>query len=322
MKHLQWHCKHTGLPTLLCRLYEIATTPARVMLQFFFSLVFCILGEIKTLFHILFSPIKGDTHKARLESFYKGQAFSYDAYRKRLLHGREELFASLVAELRLTKDNKTQKKLVWVDLGAGTGSNLELMEQAAGGLDHFEAIYLVDLSGSLLKVAKKRIEEHRWKNVTCVEADATTFVLPDGAKADLVTFSYSLTMIPDWFSVLENVRFNLLKTKDDELVEEPTEGLKVKEVVTTSGRGGVLGAVDFYVSRRYPSHGLTKQHSWFVRTFWPVFFAQDNVHLNRDHLPYLCSKFRVRSVTESFGGVPYIPLLKVPHYRFVGRNSD
>ena len=34
-------------------------------------------------------------------------------------------------------------------------------------------------------------------------ADATTFQ-PDAGKADVVTFSYSLTMIPDWFAAIDN----------------------------------------------------------------------------------------------------------------------
>lgn len=80
---------------------------------------------------------------------------------------------------------------VWVDLGAGTGYNLELMAEE-GKLDGFEKVYLVDLSGSLLKQATERIKKNGWTNVEVVEADATTWTPPDDVKVDLVTFRYVL----------------------------------------------------------------------------------------------------------------------------------
>ena len=49
----------------------------------------------------------------------------------------------------------------------------------------------------------ERVKKFGWKNVEVIEADATTFVPKEG-YADLITFSYSLTMIPDWFLAIEN----------------------------------------------------------------------------------------------------------------------
>lgn len=73
----------------------------------------------------------------------------------------------------------------------------------------FSQIYLVDLSPSLLEVARQRFARLGWKNVTIVCEDARTFRLPDDrvenmhhgyfastGKADVVTMSYSLSMIP------------------------------------------------------------------------------------------------------------------------------
>lgn len=64
----------------------------------------------------------------------------------------------------------------------------------------FSHVYLVDLSPSLLEVARKRFERLGWKNVSVVCQDAREFRLPkagDGdGYADLVTMSYSLSMIP------------------------------------------------------------------------------------------------------------------------------
>jgi betaine lipid synthase len=74
----------------------------------------------------------------------------------------------------------------------------------------FSHIYVVDLSPSLCEVARKRFERLGWTNVTVVCQDARKFRLPtdaepaptdDGSEpqyglADLVTMSYSLSMIP------------------------------------------------------------------------------------------------------------------------------
>jgi len=248
--------------------------------------VFWVFAEIRTLYHILFSPIKGTTHKARLESFYKTQAANYDAYRKRLLHGRQELFMTLPT---------FEEGAVWVDLGAGTGSNVEYM-QRSGQLGKFSKVYLVDLSTSLLERADQHIEDNQWTNVSTVEADATTFIPPE-KQVDLVTFSYSLTMIPDWFSAVDNA-LRMLKP------------------------GGVIAVVDFFVARKYPAEGRTK-HSWFRRIFWQIFFGFDNVNLNPDHIPYLVSHTADGPrIIESLAPVPYIPLVKVPNYRFIGRKRD
>jgi betaine lipid synthase len=61
----------------------------------------------------------------------------------------------------------------------------------------FSHVYLVDLSPSLLEVARKRFERLGWKNVTVVCQDARQFRLSEATGgADIVTMSYSLSMIP------------------------------------------------------------------------------------------------------------------------------
>ncbi|MGL1604164.1 hypothetical protein ACSTI6_23790, partial [Vibrio parahaemolyticus] len=79
--------------------------------------------------------------------------------------------------------------------------------------------------------------------------------------ATVVTFSYSLTMIPKWFEAIENA----------------WEMLEV---------GGRIAVVDFFVSNKYESEGH-EQHSWWTRSFWPLWFGADNVRLNPDHIQYL-----------------------------------
>jgi S-adenosylmethionine-diacylgycerolhomoserine-N-methlytransferase len=238
-----------------------------------------VLSDLKILYHMAVKPVRGKDHAARLESFYSGQAGAYDDFRRRLLQGREELFTSL----------PVPEQGVWVDMGGGTGSNLEYLGPPLGRL---AKAYVVDLSTSLLKVAGDRIEHNGWKNVEAVEADATLFRPAEG-QADVVTFSYSLTMIPDWFAALENA-LAMLKP------------------------GGLVGVVDFYVSRKFPADGRTR-HGWSTRWFWPLWFASDNVFLSSDHVPYLQRHFEAVSFHEHRAKVPYLPLGRVPYYRFVGR---
>jgi SAM-dependent methyltransferase len=101
----------------------------------------------------------------------------------------------------------TPKEGVWVDLGGGTGANLEHLGER---LHTFSKVFILDLTPSLLAVAKERVAARGWgKLVSCVEGDATVkgvAGLPKAGTVDLVTCSYSLTMIPDWKAAIENVR--------------------------------------------------------------------------------------------------------------------
>jgi len=236
-------------------------------------------ADLKVLYHLACKPIRGADHAARLESFYAGQAEAYDRYRRRLLPGRAELYRTI----------PVPQQGVWVDLGGGTGASLEFIGPE---LAKIGKIYLVDLSPSLLRVAQRRIREQGWENVEAVLADATTFKPPQ-RLADVVTFSYSLTMIPDWFAALENARAMLRP-------------------------GGTIGVVDFFVSRKYPQSGRVR-HGRFARGFWPRWFSVDNVLLSPDHVPLLHHWFEAAEYVEGRMKMPYLPLLRAPYYRFVGR---
>ena len=102
-------------------------------------------SELRVLVHLAVHPVIGDTHKARLESFYGAQAADYDAFRKRLLQGREQL----VTEALTAAGGGGG---VWVDLGGGTGANLEMAGDEV--VMSFAKVYVVDLCGPLLKVAR------------------------------------------------------------------------------------------------------------------------------------------------------------------------
>ena len=100
---------------------------------------------------------------------------------------------------------------VWVDLGAGTGSNLEFF---GPNLNHFSKVVVFDLSKSLLSTATKRVVANGWGSlVDVVHGDACDFDcegLPPAGSVDVVTFSYALSMIPDWTKAIRNA-FRLLK---------------------------------------------------------------------------------------------------------------
>jgi S-adenosylmethionine-diacylgycerolhomoserine-N-methlytransferase len=235
-------------------------------------------SDLRVLYHLALKPVRGESHAARMESFYGGQAEAYDDFRKRLLQGRQELWNRLPLPAGGT----------WVDLGAGTGGNVEYFGPR---LSELARVYVVDLSPSLLAVARQRAAARNWTNVEAVEADATTW--QPSQPADVVTFSYSLTMIPDWFAAIENA-IRMLRP------------------------GGHLGVVDFYVSRKFPADGH-RQHRWATRTFWPAWFAMDNVFPSPDHLPFLRNHLEAVHLEEHRGKVPYIPLARMPYYLFIGR---
>ena len=238
-----------------------------------------LLKDLRVLFHLVLSPVRGASHAERLESFYHGQAGVYDQFRERLLQGRRELF-----DAAPLPDNG-----LWVDMGAGTGSSLDYMAHRVRGL---RKGYLVDLSPSLLDVARKRlVQTNLAERVEAVLGDVSRFVPPEG-QADLVTFSYSLTMIPNWFEAIEHA-WRILRP------------------------GGRIAVVDFYVSRKHPEEGMVC-HSWATRSFWPVWFACDNVFPNPDHLPFLQARFKTEFLKERRARLPYLPLARAPYYLFIG----
>jgi S-adenosylmethionine-diacylgycerolhomoserine-N-methlytransferase len=240
-----------------------------------------VMADLKVLYHLAFKPVRGADHAQRMESFYAGQAAAYDDFRRRLLQGRERLYQSIPAPVDGT----------WVDMGGGTGSNLEYLSDRIGSLKH---VYLVDLAESLLQVARQRCQQRGWRNVTACHADATQFRPVE--PVDVVTFSYSLTMIPDWFAAIDNA-------------------------VAMLKPGGRVGVVDFYVSRKYPAEGLTR-HGWCTRSLWPIWFGNDNVFPSADHVPYLRRLLTTESLHERHAKIPYLPLVRAPYYVFVGRKNS
>ena len=249
-----------------------------------------VVNDLKVLKNIWLHPLAGEgaDHAERLDQFYKNQADQYDGFRKNFLWGRRPMLAACAA--RLTDRDEP----IWVDLGGGTAENIAMMEEFMP-LEDFKEIYVVDLCHSLCEVAKKKVIEKGWKNVFVVEADATKFVLPEGKKATLCTFSYSLSMIPPFMGAIDAA----ISYLDDD---------------------GFLGVCDFYTSAKYDLP--MRQHGYIRRWFWRAIFDQDNINLTPEIRNYLDHELDRSFEFNSHGSIPYVPWLRAPWYMWIGTKKQ
>lgn len=191
---------------------------------------------------------------------------------------------------------------VWFDVGGGTGYNIEIMDRllaSEGGIgSFFSQIYLIDLSPSLCEIARERVKRFDWKNVTILCQDARSLHHSCSQTADLITMSYSLSMIPDFYSVVDQVTSLLSPT-------------------------GIVGVCDFYVqsivdvSGRNWTGGTFNRHvNWLGRMFWRTWFDADRVNLDSGRRDYVEYKFgTILSASErnyALGGIPYYLFIGCP----------
>lgn len=274
---------------------SLATVLLVLLLLTYFLLSFTELDSIRKLVHVVkttakfcwtcfLKPHTGDdtgNQQDALESFYKAQAGIYDATRSKLLHGREDMLALAAAQMKHQEQSgQLSRKPIWVDVGGGTGWNIERMQEFLPVQSFFHAVYLVDFSPSLCEVAKLRFTRLGWKNVTVVCQDARTFRLgdyetglsddkavfsigrsafdeedSDKAGADLLTMSYSLSMIPEFHPVVDSLASLLAPN-------------------------GIIGVVDFYVQnkidfqgRNYTGGVIDRHCMWISRVFWRTWYV-------------------------------------------------
>ncbi|KAJ2820373.1 hypothetical protein GGI24_004506 [Coemansia furcata] len=209
------------------------------------------------------------------------------------------------------RSNNGGVKPIWIDLGGGTGWNIEQMDLLYG-ISNFECVYLVDLCQPLCKVAERRFQDKGWTNVKVICQDALSFVLPelagqDRGQIDLVTMSYSLSMIENFYPVVDRIT-SLLNPQT-----------------------GFIGVADFYVSGTAGPSGrrdaekagvLGYQCSWFTRVFWQHWFEFDHVYLHPCRRNYLELKFATHKVLNCRNHfiIPY--LIQIPYYVWLGRPGD
>lgn len=237
------------------------------------------ISDLPVLWRMLRGMGRDGEQAQRLEGFYVGQAASYDRFRERLLHGRDEL----LARLPLAPGSAL------VELGAGTGRNLEPIAQRLGAL---ASVHLVDLCPSLLQIARQRIAGRGWRNVAVVEADATTWRPPH--QVDAVLCAYSLSMMPDWRATVANACAML---KPD----------------------GLLAVVDFTVIDDAAARiaGVEPQPA-ILRWAWRRWFGHDGVHPDPALVPGLTAGLRTEHLAVGRGSIPYLPL-RAAYVQFIGR---
>ncbi|KWU43798.1 hypothetical protein RHOSPDRAFT_29502 [Rhodotorula sp. JG-1b] len=254
--HLDTYTQHPGVSATL-----VGAAIAFVLLSAFTSQL---MTAWSFAWNCFFRPLgKTSSQEGRLTEFYRGQASIYDKTREKLLRGRTTMLKLSAAHLREVRHKNPHKKLVWLDIGGGTGWNVEEMDKVRGRvafrahfpIKDFDAVYVLDLCEPLLEVSRKRFEARGFKNVQCLLQDATHFTLPD--------------MMPDYLTLLDRV---------DRFLNP----------------AGVFGVCDFYVSARESSSlaGVigdvaSRQCSWLSRWFWLHWFELDHVDLHPSRRGYL-----------------------------------
>jgi len=233
-------------------------------------------ADLRILFQFLRGRRRGGDQAAQLDDFYGPQAHAYDRFRERLLPGRR----AFMEALPLTPGLRV------VDFGAGTARHWLYVENTIPALDRLD---LVDLCTPLLDIARARFAGAPNVNVTL--ADATQWRASQ--PVDVIIFSYSLSMMPDWRAVLANALAQL----------KP---------------GGVLAMVDFCTLPAQPPAPL-KPLSRPTRWFWPRWFGHDGVWLRPDVLPTLLSLGPTVALEQGAAALPYLPLVRAPWFYWIGR---
>jgi S-adenosylmethionine-diacylgycerolhomoserine-N-methlytransferase len=157
--------------------------------------------------------------------------------------------------------------------------------------------YVVDLCEPLLEIAQQRKKRNGWDNMEIVHADALSFTLPGDERADVVSFTYSLTMIPEWYAAIDRAAAML----------KP---------------GGCCAACDFFIGNPFRITEKQKSHNWATRLFWRVWFETDGVFPSTDHVPYLTRRFALQYYHQNRAELPYLPLVSAPYYLFLGTKSE
>ncbi|KAL5528274.1 hypothetical protein ACEPAF_7410 [Sanghuangporus sanghuang] len=263
--------------------------------------------KIRMIWHGFIAPTSGQKHHDRISNFYRGQADVYDETREGLLKGRKTMLRLSAAHLSEIRKSGHQSRPVWIDIGGGTGYNIEAMD-AFLPIKAFDAVYLVDIRGSLLQIAEKRFASRGWTNIHVVHQDAASFILPkapwsdcmaDRGSISLITFSYALSMIPDFYAVLDRIS-SLLAPE------------------------GLIGVVDFYTSGhnfQCPASvaDVNRACGRISRWFWQIWFDFDNMMVGPQRREYLEHKFETVKILNGRNRFLIPSLIHIPYYVWLGR---
>lgn len=263
-----------------------------------------VLGQLWTGLKIVSFPFLASLYKLSanaksqqgkaMEAFYAHQKGDYDSFRENMLHARPWLMHSFPIN--------SEGKMIWVDVGGGTARNLEYLPPKIVR-EKFSKIVILDVSPSLLEMAKERVEAMGLSDiVTLVEEDFTATKafdsLPAKGSVDVVTMSYSLSMIPDKVQAVKHAI----------------------ELLKPNGKGRFMIA-DFFalptimVRDQNPCRGLGRIARSFESVFHKKWFANDHVYLLEESIVDLLDGDKVRKIWDvrERGSVPFLPFLR-PHH--------
>lgn len=179
--------------------------------------------KVKTTTKMILHPLtsgKINKHGDKMSAFYASQALGYDAVRENMLVARPEMMSGF-GPIKLSGHT-------WLDIGGGTGRNLHFLRAQ---LDLFERIVVLDICPELLEIgkdnARKSFTLQQFEKISWVCLDINDLDVREKLASyipgksitrgfDTISFSYSLSMIPEWQKALLSARS--LMSEDGRLV--------------------------------------------------------------------------------------------------------
>eukprot|EP00168_Porphyra_purpurea_P017024 TRINITY_DN5717_c0_g1_i1.p1 TRINITY_DN5717_c0_g1~~TRINITY_DN5717_c0_g1_i1.p1 ORF type:complete len:619 (-),score=110.60 TRINITY_DN5717_c0_g1_i1:893-2749(-) len=240
------------------------------------------------------STLKVSGHAKDMEAFYKYQKEGYDSFREGLLHARPALMEAFPL--------KKGGGMVWIDIGGGTARNLEFFPVEVIR-KYFKEIVICDISASLLEMAQKRINAMGIQDIArVVEHDVTAqsmfSVLPAAGTVDMITMSYSFSMIPDQKAAMANAT-KLLK------------------------KGGHVGLADFFLKGNYDDclSPLFRRLRAVESILHKAWFAMDHVHLLSDKQLEGFDGLETVWDNRFRGAIPFMPFFQPYHGVYIMRKA-
>jgi S-adenosylmethionine-diacylgycerolhomoserine-N-methlytransferase len=138
---------------------------------------------------------KASTHRETMSNYYRLQSHFYDSTRWAFLYGRERL----IEQLEIQPGERV------VEIGCGTGANFNAIQKR---LRNTGELIGVDCSAPMLRKAAGRVQQRQWTNVRLLDLEYGKEAVT-GGQADVVIFSYSLSMIGEWDQALSCARLEL-----------------------------------------------------------------------------------------------------------------
>ena len=123
-------------------------------------------------------------HRHTMTAYYRIHSHFYDATRWAFLYGRRRL----VEKLNIHPGERV------IEIGCGTGANFAAIQSKLGNTGELIG---VDCSAPMLRKANERVRKNGWTNVRLFDLEYGKETITRG-KADVILFSYSLSMIAGW----------------------------------------------------------------------------------------------------------------------------